>query len=791
MAQSMATLEDDSHFRVTEHRTAKESGIETTNCSSSSCIIAEREKTSERDINSDSSSLEPNRTHRPEGDIGDVTGDPRTYANPRHCYRVPPKQPLLGSSVVLNRSVPIRAIAAFAPRNSRPPIREPNVSPDKRDEKKDERKDRQEKKKKPMIRTDDGSVVDSESRTAMVADDNQTGDPETTFRYEWGVKLAEGSANCSAELDDSDNVAEKNPRYVTKRLWGVNLKQPRSDLEVSEGDAEQQIPDSASSISAGIDEETRSNEALEDAESAAVSGTTADYLSTPSSQSDSVPTSGTDKHLIATRREASNATSPLNDPRKLQETISPSTQMETIAIDDDYNVPADAASDAEIAAWKSLMMKSQTMVTVLEKQNFLSADHVENLQMVSIRPEPPEPKLDVRVVRSIEDGSSKDEDTDHPDAGFVKSAEPKRPESVDVRKFDNYSPSKKLHTASWQIRHAHRDTRSVIHCCNELLPVEFASVDATIPTSAALSTESEDSFEKEKPTNETSMKQTIGRHEDAKGQEPKSEREHDDCNGSSSSTQRSVLPINTQTLLNSSKEVDINLMKKLTTIADGETVISSNQSLIRDADPSEVTRSSECRKDYNHYKDVLDDNDTNSENSSFYDGRMDTTANSKAARKDRRKATSSQNDHGFKMDRKKERSDDSNYVRLPGDTYPYSKEHLDKWRVLCSKTFPYKPIKQGIPYSDSPIPKNPSELTMSGVVESHDSHSGMAVTETPASGSRVLPWKLSDNCLQEDAADTLGLQQWTEAFSKLEGNEKANEAARVDDDNASLRAYRR
>ncbi|EZA49436.1 hypothetical protein X777_11934 [Ooceraea biroi] len=778
-ARSTATLEDDGHFHVAEHHA--ENGIEMTSRSSPCCTTTEREKTSGRDSNPNPLWFDSDEVYRPEGNGAE---HPRSYASPRHCYRVPPRHPLLGS-VILNRNVPTRAIAAFASGNSRPPIKEPKTTPENRDKKKDERKDREEKKKKPVIRTDDGPADNSENRVAMVADDNSTGDPETAFRYEWGVKLAEGPATYLSEPGDSDNVIEKDQRYVTKRLWGVNLRQPRSDAENAatttskgfEGDAGKQVQN-ASSIPGDTDEMKSDETLMEAVEPVAASdlkSTTAEYLSTPSNRSDSVSASGTD-NLITAQREANDANFSLNDLRKLQETISPSTQAETIAIDDDYNIPADAASDAEIVAWKNLVMKSRTIVP--EREDFLSADRVENLQMVSIRPEAPQPKLDVRVVRSIED-TSKDESADHSDSESVISGEFKRPDSADARKFDNYSPSKKLHTASWQIRYAHRDTRSVIQCCDELLPI-------------------------------------VRQQADAKGQGSKGDGECSDFNASNSlDNQRSVSPVESQRFLNNGKEADINLIKTLNTISNGETTISSNQSLIRDADPSEITQPStlaslakdesyvedenahcetERRKDY---KDVFDDATyIDSDNPSTNGGQLDAMIDSKAAGKNPRgRILRLEDDHD--SDSTKERSDDSSkehivdddYVRLPGDPYPYNKEHLDKWyNVPHSKNFSYKPIKRGASHPHSPTLEKSSEASAA------DFHGGMIATETSVSGFRVFLQKQrmpSDNCSQKDAADALELQRWTEDFSRLEGGGKASEATRVGDDNASLRAYRR
>lgn len=81
-----------------------------------------------------------------------VRNDVVDNASPKRNYQSPfTRHDLLTLTDLL--SCPNRRIVSYAPRNTKPPIREPNM-PEKR-EKKDDKKDK--KKKKPVIRMECGS----------------------------------------------------------------------------------------------------------------------------------------------------------------------------------------------------------------------------------------------------------------------------------------------------------------------------------------------------------------------------------------------------------------------------------------------------------------------------------------------------------------------------------------------------------------------------------------------------------------------------------------------------------
>lgn len=764
-------------------------------------------------------------------DDSDVTAYYRRYTSPRHCYRLPPrtKQPQLLETCALNRNIgvsSIRAIADFAPRNSKPPVREPNV-PEKR-EKKDERRDKKERKK-PVIRTDGESADSSENRAEMVADDNPKGDLDTAFRYEWGVKLAEEES--AAEVSDNDNLAEKSRRYVTKRFWGVNLKQPRSDVgdassPTSKGpERNSEEHRNASPIAQHGDtiaDETRSSNvsstlnlsAKEPDEASNLKGTTAEYLSTPSYRANLVSPSG---DSITARQEKTDSFLSSEALRRIMKTSSDVLE-ETIAIDNEYNVPEGATLDTEITAWKNLAMRSRA---VPRKEDCMSPDNVENMEMVSIRPEAPQPKLDVRVVKSTEDTL---EEFGQSNAGYkdVKSMEIKHFGSP--QKPDGYVSSKRLHTACMQIRYPHRHISSIATLSINSVPVDKTTRMKCSRLTSAFSTDPESSKEVIIKTLNQQSKEGI---------ESKSWNKEGKSNDSNAnnllSIKRPLSPSLESRTFSSSNQKPLDTDKNV--IANKEMEISLNppqtaghcKKIVRLPVSSES-----ARKDESHFKneDELEryensnasymDKDLRNKDSSYID--FDTpsadsgpvkSSNAKLGEED-----SKSNAEGDKNATLENAEDeyivDGDYVRLPGDPYPYSRENLDKWRASRFRDLVHRPIKvtkfDSVSVSRRPSPRNANDDAYANNDVARDSHAG-AVMKTSgsgdgaaaknaergsASGFHVSPrsQRVASDCLRGDAADALGLRRWTEAFSRLDVAVDGEMAeGGDDDDDASSRAY--
>lgn len=784
----------------------------------------------QRETDSNFAWFDPGEVHRSERIMmkfaardSDVAAHYHRYTSPRHCYRLPPriKQPFL-ESCALNRNIGVstRAIADFAPRNSKPPVREPNM-PKKRE--KDEKKDKKEKKK-PVIRTDGESADSSENRAEMIANDNPKSDPGF---HEWGVKLAEEPA---AEASDNDNLAEKSRRYVTKQFWGVNLKQAKPDVEdvpspASEGPrraAEEHRNTSPISESSDIIvDETRSNASSSLNASTKVSdasnlkGTTAEYLSTPSYQANLISPSSDSIMPQQGKTDSSLNSEALQRIMK----ASPDVLKEPITIDEEYNVPEGATLNTEITAWKILAMRSNTVA----QEDHMSPDNVENMEMVSIRPEAPQPKLDVRVVKSTEDALEDDQEIDQTSSGYKAVKPTKIKHFGSSQKPDSYVSSKRLHTASMQIRYTHRYIATL--SINSVLIDKTTRMKCSRFTSA-FSTNPENSKEIIKTLNQQGKEKL-----DSKSW-TKEERSNDSNN--SLSIKRPHLPfLESRTFSNSSKKPSDtdNLAETLNVIANKEMEISLKESQTTDHRKKIARLSSEpAQKDESRFKDEdVQDEIERYENStaSYIDSRKDATyidfetpsadpgdpiksPNAKLNEEDSKSNVESDKNATLNPnveDAKDEYIVDGDYVRFPGDPYPYNKENLDKWRESRSFHRPVRPINPETKFDSVSVTRsrNTNDNVYANV--SRDSHAAAMKTSGSGDGAgaknaghsgsgfhRVSPrsQRAVSDCLRGDAADALGLRGWTEAFSRLDVGGEMDEAAvrgGGGGDDASSRVY--
>lgn len=638
----------------------------------------------------------------------DAPAPRRSYASPRHCYRLPTRTgpPSLGS-LVPNRSVGVltRALADFAPRNTKPPVREPNV-PEKR-ERKDEKRDR--KEKKPVMRTERGTVDGGGSggaaAAAIAAEDNPRGgdNPDATaFRHEWGVKLAEEPAAVDA--------AERGERYVTRRLWGVNVKRPDPDVE---GPAVAVAPDESKS-------------------------------------------SGS----VAPKREtADGAIASCEALRRIART-SPDLLGEAIAIDEDYYVPEDVSPDAEIAAWRSVAARSK----IPRSGASLSAGQ---LNVLTIRPEAPQPRLDVRVVRSAEDGPSEREI-----GQSLKSADVKRSGGAEARIVD----SKKLHTAAaWApIRPDESPATDRADRTRTNGPRAFAS---------AFSTNTEN-FEPGSSDRKSDGGDKSVSLESDERRAPSAGSLASRAGGDRAATSDVV----------AGKEMDSSIESRG---VDRESV--SAEAARKDESRAEEVRAEKFHAGYDRadthdgdasHVDLISDSDPSidvglveasaiGERESAEGGPKSVAEESAKDAPLRPNATHSDDDSraGYVID--------GDYVRVPGDPYPYSRQHLEKWRVPRSGGSVYKSIKRetidtGSPSVSPPSPGNANDAygdaggkgaygTRAGtVIRTSGSDDGDGDGASAKNLFRVSSAAASDRLLG-DAADALGLRQWTDAFSRLDG----------------------
>ena len=318
-------------------------------------------------------------------------------ANSKRNYRSPfTRHDLLILTDLL--SYPNRRIVSYAPRNTKPPIREPNM-PEKR-EKKDDKKDK--KKKKPVIRMESGS-----SEGYRNEGKGRVMDLHDNMDFRWGIRFPE----------------EMNPSHQSKlkENWSKDMRQMEN-------------------VNSVVDRDVNSVQAMRTLQlmmnSAKNTEKKKDDTAGLSNEGANKPSETTPTDVVKDINKAAN----LDSLKKILKT-SPTLMKET-SVDEDYNVPSNANFDAEINAWKDLVLKSKVPLDP-SKEDFESS---KRLEMLSIRPEPPEPKLDVQAVPSSSDEAAvEEEDTEHTREfkGNVMDVKTTR-NPADFQKVD----SKKLHTGS-------------------------------------------------------------------------------------------------------------------------------------------------------------------------------------------------------------------------------------------------------------------------------------------------------------------------------------------------------
>jgi len=385
---------------------------------------------------------------------------------------------------------------------------------------------------------------------------------------------------------------------------------------------------------------------------------------------------------------------------------------------------------------------------------------------------------------------------------------------------------------STQIRYVH--TNSIQHI--KLLSSNFVSIDRTKMKCpgfmSAFSTNPEDSMPK-KMIDEASDQQSK-QQIDSKNQ---NEGNSNDPNSNNINSNQSLLLVEPRTSSSSDqKQADADFAKTLDVIVNKEMEISMNQlqstsrkkiAHFSDSISSEFTQKDKSRykdedkdkiKHYDEYANYVDLH----ENATYVDFN-NRSPDSGSIKSDSIKSTKgdskSKDDNSVTIDSDVKNVDDNlneeyiidgDYVRLPGDPYPYSRENLDKWHVPSSKNLVYKPWKQETSCSDSPIVarstlRNANDAYANAAGELRDSHAGNTVMETSGSGGddeasarkrmgqangfhvSSRDQRVVSDCLRSDVVDALGLRQWTETFTQLDVGEKINEAARSDD-NALFRA---
>ena len=293
----------------------------------------------------------------------------------------------------------LRGVMELAPYNSKPPIREPNM-PEQRG-KKDDKKEK--KKKKPVIRVDEKINQDLETDDTVWRLENDH------YRYKWGIKLSDDSP---AEI-----TLEDVPQYVTKRRWGVNVPQflpETKDILLTK-------------------EESEKPESLE-------------KIADPSSQTKEPEVLEGESNILSLKSVKETAKNENKDVvNKIQdESLKSSSCGEDTG--EDYNIPKELPVDGEIIAWKEVVERSKPPIDEEAETETVTNE----LDKIFIRPEPPEPKLDVQAVKSIDHVSK--EEVEQKNEEKEENMKQKGIQALDHKKWtllkpksDVYISKKKIH----------------------------------------------------------------------------------------------------------------------------------------------------------------------------------------------------------------------------------------------------------------------------------------------------------------------------------------------------------
>ncbi|XP_024947154.1 uncharacterized protein LOC112495321 isoform X2 [Cephus cinctus] len=339
-------------------------------------------------------------------------------------------------------------------RNTKPPIREPNM-PEK--PKKEEKKEK--KQKKPVIRVDGADEVTNilePGRKEISHSD------ETNCNCQWGVKLAESTAR-------SDKPVLRNiPEYVIKQKWGVNVKEYLTKAEAAATAASEAEPKETAKDTREVDANYVNLGSASNARTR-THVTSGDAPQSPLQLKNIQVHQAGDSLEASNRRTADSTGNDIskdmeNDDRSIAERaeihsersesigkeIRDSKQFER-CLDCDYNIPENIPLGGEISAWEDVAVKSKIREHSLAA-NRASAKPTKSSSRIFIRPEPPQPKLDIETVRAANEWDDIEDEVNRSEYKALRSMEIKRalnrmdPLSA-FRKID-YTTQKKLHTYS-------------------------------------------------------------------------------------------------------------------------------------------------------------------------------------------------------------------------------------------------------------------------------------------------------------------------------------------------------
>ena len=594
--------------------------------------------------------------------------------------------------------VPIRGIMGLAPYNSKPPIREPNM-PKPRDKKneKDEKK-----KKKPVIHVDEKSAAELEMNNNLwnIEDEH--------YRYKWGVKLGEEPS--VAETFGKEPIS---PQYVTKQSWGVNMTKLVTNIDeiIKAEEVSTEKSFKAEDIfkhSAQTAQESKNSEISDEKENFSLqrnktklpekeTGVLMSKKESDSTFTHVKPSSETpDVNLAQTTKRDEDM------KNKSQEQIlginQTSTSEEESTVDSDYNIPGEISFNEEIAAWQNVAEKSKIPV-VDANENITGHPDFED---VFIRPEPPEPKLDVEKVKSIDPIS---ENKEKP----LETLEYKVTRAIDFKnesKSIDHALSKKIHTDSrlFIAPTSKSSTDSIIFTEKNCADITLMFPDLNAATHTSISKDEDNRFITQKPIFEpenlveTSNKTELLEHKMTHALLPTkvltpTKVNYDDMSCYNAQMAKEIDKIYGRELeisLSSPDGIAENVLDAPLPTKIEISVIPRSKKKEDGVDWIPLLCSSNSEDTSDFYSRNIFDGGFSDDSSGYRGPKTKETLiqSNDSEEKDQESFLKTQDND--KDDESEDYVVEGDYIRVPGDPYPYSREHFNTWRIPRSPEIPFK-----------------------------------------------------------------------------------------------------
>nr|XP_033326881.1 uncharacterized protein LOC117220737 isoform X2 [Megalopta genalis] len=526
----------------------------------------------------------------------------------------------------------VRGVADCSPRNTKPPIREPNM-PEKQERK--EEKEKKKKKKKPVMRVDG-----SENFPDVVAVEGQPHLQDAqgvNYRYQWGIKIPEEPQSRATQTAHREQIWGKVCDINLGRASGLVATMSTSDKEKSTAKPELETQ-TTQPIGPGIVEDTKTAEP-------------ADNLETE---------------------------------QKVREAVATSAKEDSPG-DEDYNVPAGTDFDAEISAWKDLVLKSKVPIDTTRKDDFVQAN--ESIDLLSIRPEPPEPKLDIQAVPTVDPEILKDDEVEGDNTKEMKTPMKKLDGKRigEVHKIDN----KKLHTLQ-SSRFGRFEDNNYSEVRSEGSWTWSTMNRLARANIVTFSTSSDGDWSDAERVNDAKRWKTPPATESASPSSTEAK--------AAENTQEaaSLDQMQTPEYQFHQTDIDAEFADSLNAIAEREMEISL-QGTHQDQEIQDVSMNLRERKDSRSLKSE-DSYQQHANNFTQYEDDYVAGYESipiesgpeKSAKEERKKEQQSaewaENSDAFEKESEEPPAlsdnyvNDGEYIRLPGDPYPYSKQYFETWR---------------------------------------------------------------------------------------------------------------